>query len=516
MDGSNEIRDVTYMPITLLTIAMVVGFGYSFASLNVKDVIKHWDTRRCEIPVLMTGWLYKPDGYEGSDGEFSYDNFTFCMNTFIDTALKTAFTPVAGILHENTKATSVLSNGIRMIQGVITQAQRQFMQQINSMYQETNGVFRSVANTLVRMKMAMNRLQAVVFSSLMAGLSSIQAIQNSINFVIKVCIIILSVLVALFIIFIFVLFPFTPMILTTISILSATMIGASAGVGGMASTFCVPPGTHVETVDGWIPVESILPGMKLSETNAVEGIIQASGTNTSYVTIHGSIISSGHIVYDPLKKKWLAAEDHTDAIRISDTFPIVYCLNTSERRWKIASNPDAIASHVLLRDWEELPVSVKKDREWEFHIALHLQSLEEAKQSIAQQRPLFGPLTVVETNRGQLPIKDIQIGDKVLDSYNGTTKWSTVLATIYDTSELTPIHGPNNGCWYYTELHNSWKHPHIKNTRHSFRGYNIITESGTFLVNSMVMRDFTEIGLSSLDTLRPWVLHSIEQEEGTL
>jgi hypothetical protein len=492
-----------YTGITVLTIALLIGFGYAMANLNIYDIQKNWEDRRCEPPIIMSGWLYKPENYDGDNGAFALDNFNFCISKFAQYALTFAITPVLGIMGKTDQASQVVQQGINMIREIITNIQRQFLRQMSSMFGRFTHLTHMISMVLTRLKFGFSRFNAVLLSIVYAGLSGIQTLRNSINFVIMVCIIILTILVVIFILLFFVLFPFAPLILTTIGVITAAGLGSA--VSGMSDTFCVPEGTMVRVKGGWKRVEEIVPGEALDDKTTVEGVIQATGRGSEFVSIRGSIIGQGHLVYDDSSKKWVSSEEHSEAKPMTFTCDTVYCLNTTNGSWTIASDPANHSTYLLLRDWEELPRTAEAAAEWESRISKALECSEAAAEYAV--RPMLGKESSIVTNRGHIPISQVRVGDMVADWSYGFIVETRVLAVVHDTSVEVPLSGPNHGCWSMKERTGNWGHPlESKAVAKGKEGYHLITESGTFLAGEFYLRDFSDVGLAALDTYRPWIL----------
>lgn len=490
-----------------MTLTLMFGISYAVVSLDIAAVRENWSNRRCEPAVILTGWLYKPANTSTDASEFAFDNFSFCMNRIVDSVLNKAFAPIFGMFKQSLSATDQIQSSTNALKGAAKKMTNSSMGLFQSMFNQFDWITMAIQRSMIRFSAAMGRISGIFTATLFAGLSGIVALDNAKKFIIKVCIIILSVLTAIFILLIFVLFPFVPVILTTIGVLTAA--GAGAAVGGMADTFCVPPGTLVKVEHGWRPVEQLSPGDNLDDSTIIEGMLQADGSRSQFVRIHDVIVSAGHLVWDINTQQWCAAEDHTNAILLSTTFPIVYCLNTTSHTWRIRSPYNS--EELLLRDWEELPADKGAVQEWETWINSILQA---PSFSLAEEpvRGLLGPEVLVRTRtRGPQKIKYLQLGEEIRTLYDKTSAWTRIRAIVHDISENTPIEGANQGCWIYHESLNKWSHPSpALEQKESKEGYHIITEAGTFVAESIgLLRDFTEVGLHELDQFRPSILKKL-------
>jgi hypothetical protein len=98
----------------------------------------------------------------------------------------------------------------------------------------------------------------------------------------------------------------------------------------------------------------------------------------------------------------------------------------------------------------------------------------------------------------------------------GDEKGLTRVIGIYkDTSSDTPCSGPNESVWYYMPIKKQWNHPAVSRKAREGEGYQLVTESGTFMVgyplqpNSvkhgrMLVRDFTEVGAARIHETYPF------------
>lgn len=500
-------KDTSLWPITITTFILLFGISYVIVNLDIAVIREKWAERRCEPAVLLTGWLYKSPNDPTDSSEFAINNFSFCMERLIDSVLMKGMAPIFGMFKQSLGATDKIQSSTNILRGSAQKMTNSSMSLFQSMFERFEWITTAVKKSMWRFSAAMSRLGGVFTATMFAGLSGIVALDNAKNFIIKVCIIILSVLTAIFILLIFVLFPFVPIILTTIGVISAAGFGAA--VGGMAETFCVPPGTLVQLADGgWRPVEALSLGDKLADSAEVEGILQADGSKSQFVRIGDCILSAGHLVWDETRHIWCAAEDHVQSILLNITFPIVYCLNTSTHVWRVRSPYSS--NSLLLRDWEELPITMDTTTEWESWIA-DILSVPSPIILSTPIRGLLGPNTRIQTKtRGNIPLAQIQIGDEIRDYYNERLSWTTVRAIIRDCSESVPIIGANAGCWVFSESSNEWSHPSIVETHAQKEGFHLITESGTFLSDDVgLLRDFTEVGIFQLDRFRPAILKKL-------
>ncbi len=510
------------LPLLATTFILVSIFVYTISQAEINDLRADWANRRCEpVSIITAQMIPTDDSINRSD--FASENFQFCIGKFIDSSLALFFGPVLKIFEKQLDTTETVRQATNSLRESATALTKPLNSTFQTMYNKLQGVLHQVLRIFYKINTIFNRIFGISTASIFAGVSMVKGIQNAINFVIYVILLILGILVVLTIFFFFILFPYVPMILTTIGILSTTVAGAAAA--GMAGSFCVAPSTFVAMKDGiWKRVDTIQPGEVLEDGSIVEGVLQTTGKNASCVNIHYVTLSSSHLVFDEKVKKWVSAEEHHNVFpcpKIS-TPKTLYCLNTSSRVWRVKADPNSTES-LLIRDWEELPEQRHIDDNWEALIyeLLNRQAIHNTSGFSEPGRGLLGPNTPVCTQKkGVIPLREVVIGDFILDHNNSFTE---VLGVYKDSSELVPLSGPNPAVWSFYEGKRVWKHPYEKyplddhNKHHPVMkqqdGFHLVTESGTFLADHLWVRDFTEVGHKRIHETYPFVLQRLNLVE---
>jgi len=475
------------VPLLAVTLLLVGSFAYLFASIQLAEIRRDWNDRRCEPLVMMIAHMVpkKPDP------DFASDNFTFCIRELVNASMSIVTGPMLGVLDKQVEATTPIANSLNTLRSMAASLFAPLNAIIGTLWKKVMiGVYQAV-RIFGRIHDAMDRVFAIAVATLFAGMSSFQAIQNSIGFVIQVCITILTILVALVVFLWFILFPVIPVILTTIGVISATLYGAN--VSGMSGSFCVAPGTEVQTAEGWKAVDTLVPGETL-KTGKVEGVLRVLTTpSTRCVSLNGVILSVSHLVW--WEGKWRPAGECESAVPVESPSEL-YCLNTTNRVWT-CRGANARNIGLLLRDWEELPLSEssKMDHDWDVMIYKLLNPKTNRVHLPQGGRGLLGRNTiVVEETRGTISITEVRLGDRIRSS---PTTWTRVVGLYHDTSELQPLSGPNLHTWVWFAEKKLWEHvPFVYSAIKD--GWHLITEEGVFEVWSSnghgLVRDFTEVG----------------------
>lgn len=474
-------------PLLAVTIGFISVFIYLYANLQLADIRANWNIRRCE-PLVMIMAQMIPTDRNINKSEFASENFSFCINRFIDQSMSIFLAPMMSIFSEQLSSADLIGNSMNYLKGAAASLMKPFSDLFGFLWKKLSFVIYEAARIFMKINSSFKRIFGIAVSSLFAGISAYRGIQNAIKFVLQVCVTILTILVVLVVFLFFVMIPVIPLILTMIGILSTTIYAGN--VSGMGPSFCVAPGTMVATKDGWRAVETLLPGDAL-DYGTIEGILVADGKG-AYVSISGTILSGNHLVFN---NGWIPANEHPLAQAVKEGPAVVYCLNTSKNTWRVKCEDGSL----LLRDWEELPAECSVA--WESYVYDVLNGGIRKPVPVIEGRGLLGANTFVYSkNRGPIRIYEVDIGDYVKDSISFTK----VIGIYRDTSELQPGSGPNPAVWSWSSHQNIWTHPYSTLPANSTTGYHIVTESGMFFIGifdktPMLIRDFTEVGWDQVD-----------------
>jgi len=492
------------LPLLVTTLLMIGIFSYAYATVELKKIRANWNTLRCDPLVVLIAQMIPTDP-NIDPSEFATENFKFCTEKLVDASISIFIQPMLKLFTSQLGATENIKKSINYLKESATSLLDPINDSFNNSWGSVKILVYQIARVFYNIHSAMDRIFGIATASVFAGISLFKGIQNAMGFVIQVIIAILIVLCILVIFLYFVMWPVIPLILTMIGILSTSVYAAN--VSGMADSFCVAPDTLVKMADGWKKVRDIVPGDKLND-GIVEGVLKTTGSFC--VEIEGVIISRSHLVYTD---KWISAGNHPLAKHIDTVPDFLYCLNTSNHTWEVKSSEDS--NTLLLRDWEELPEGF--DLEWE-QFVYNLLNKHDCSSLTSAGRGLVGPESYVINKSGdKIPIAEVQIGDYIKDGL-GLTK---VIGLYKDSATDVPLRGPNTSAWVYRSVPSSWEHVFFKWDDHCNEGYQLITESGQYVVTfsigaqsqKIIMRDFTEVGADQIHKTYPFtseILNDLE------
>lgn len=511
-------------PFMLIAFGLVFALGLTIAGLERTSVMNNWQNRRCELPVVTAAMFFKPNSDPRTKGDFAKDNFDFCMKSYVEKFIALFMTPINTLFGKQfniaTSATDMI-NTIRVLAqklyNVLLGFLDQYMRRFNA------GVF-EMSRVVQYLRMAMRRANAMVISMLYSGISMFRGMLNTIQFVIKVILIICGILLAIIIILIFILFPVIPLILSVLGSIIAVVISLSMIITGEVaneassdkSGFCFAENTKIlvkrDDKEIFLNVNEIKIGDELGDNcGKVTAVIQMDGKDVPLFNINGIHVSGSHLVFGT-DGQWKSVSKDERAQLIDNKSDILYCFNTTTHMIPIkASN-----SIIRFRDWEELEDDdIKGQYTWNYIILKTLNkysNYSKWKSSLKSysEIPLVGSDIKVKTKNGFVEISKLLLFGSVIDR-NGVEQ--RILGVVK--AQIDNVLNNNNK--WHTELYEYKDDIWVKGTstvqrgNKSVCGVTIITESGEFIIwdedekKEKIVRDFTDIGHKEIHTTYPMV-----------
>lgn len=487
------------VPLFIVTAGLTAGLAAMLVSADLEQIKQNWNTRRCDLPVMIMGKLFKPDSFNGSASEFSSENMNFCIRQIAKGVMITLLTPVTALLGNQSNVLGVLDTSLNMMRTLLANATKSFGKLIDPFYRRfmlIGGNFRIIFQQFLS---AMNRVFAISISQLLMGISAFVGMQNVVSFIIKVVMIIMGIIIAIFILLFFVLAPFLPMILTVIGILAS--VGLT--VGG-TEVFCFAPQTEILLMNGLTkPIAQIQVGEKLVNGARVEGVLLTTRTPEIYMyDYNGICVSGSHLVWE--NKEWIPVFSSEKAVQVSYEGERLYSLRTTSRKIFTKNFNSRV---ILFKDWEEIPEGDEEtDAEWDILVQQMLGNTI-VRRTPSTTDPLFSPTCFVSKEMRLVPLHTIQIGDLIGINIRGDQ--TRVLGIYRGEVMMNPLYTKDkwhtDGVWWKRDenwLHSSEATPLVKVDKVFTQGLHLITDSGTFWVHSGThsgtVRDFTEVGSEKL------------------
>lgn len=507
-DGAAAGRSIA--PIIVTVFLFTFGVGYMMSKFERKHIMDNWEERRCEIPVIFSGWLYKPAEDPRTPGQFAQENMSFCMKSIQASVMDKALEPAREILKGQTQAAETLSSSqltskatmMRTLNDVVGKVMVDFFTRMRI----AGDQIKVLTN---RLKMAFTRVQAIVVSSVLAGISMVQAIMNFYNTVVLVVIIILAIIAAIFIVLFLFLWPLAPLLISVTSLLVAAGFGASAG--GFAAVFCFSPETPICMANGDTkPIRELQVGDVLWGDGVVEGMYEMNGRAADMYALGDAVVSADHLVWNETVAEWVYVRDHPRALKVRQECERVYCPSVSNRCIRIGDE--------WFRDWEEIPD--ESEDAWEALVwkMLHTCDAPQGMRHSGEANGCSAGSVVFVKGSGAVRIEEVEIGDEILTRAFDTTRVLGVVRTHTPERVSRGTRWMSGGCWVFDPSHKTWHHPAKQGlTGKTVVVYSLITASGEFYVSTddgnRLIRDAFEVGLDGMEQTYEFTLTQLRNTD---
>jgi len=518
-------------PFILLTFGLTFALGLTIASLERNGVMNNWDSRRCDFPVMMAAMFFKPESDPRGSTRFAQDNFNFCMKSYIDKFMNLLMTPVSVLFDKQVNLAGSAVDMINTVRKLAATMYAQFSKYLTKFFGEFNRSVYEISRIIQYLRMAMQRANAMTMSMVYTGITMFRGMINTIQFIMKVILIICGIMLAIIIILIFVLFPFIPMILAVLGAIVATVLSLTMIIGGSLATeasnsmggFCFSETSEIivkeHNKEKTKSVKDIKIGDELgSNCGKVTAIILMNGKDVELYSINGIIVSGSHLVLG-LNRIWKSVSTDERAKKVDNTSNILYCFNTTTHTIPVFSPEfQEISNPIMFRDWEEFDDNDQLgEYTWTYTILKMLNNNSNYPKwkdglKVNMNVPVMGRNVKVKTNMGFVELSAIL-------SWWSSKMWLRCITRDGEEQDILGVVSAeidgiddNNGLWN-TELYEYNNGVWIKGLstvkeskeiKGSACGMTLITESGEFIIwdeieqKEKIVRDFTEIGYKEI------------------
>jgi hypothetical protein len=336
--------------------------------------------------------------------------------------------------------------------------------------------------------MAMKKASSTAIASVFVAISLQTAFMNSIDFLIKVIMIVLYILMGLAVIFFLPILPLLVIVIMTVAGIERAMPGST---GPMGAVFCFAKDTNVILAKGTLKHISLLkPGDILQDGILVQAVIEVPGEKL--YSLDGVLVSGFHCLYH--EGDVIYVKDHPRATPSLIREQTLWTLITDKREIPIMGTRGSLR----FLDWDEIPDSREAEAAWEDVANGILNGDRISNTMVPTSAPCLDPCLKVFIHQGGWRyLREVKIGDQIRDQ----TGWTRVTG-ICERTVHTAIGKKDNritdGVWFLN-YNGTWTHPRGLIQDVTWTGLQLITESGSFRlqINSSsehVVRDFTEVG----------------------
>jgi len=515
-------------PFILITFGLLFALGLTIATLERTGVMNNWDSRRCDLPVMMAAMFFKPESDPRGSTRFAQDNFSFCMKSYIDKFMTLLMTPISALFGKQVNLAGSALDMVNTVRKLAASMYESFSKYLMKFYGEFNRSVYEISRIIQYFRMAMRRANAMAMSMLYTGITMFRGMINTIQFIIKVILIICGIMLAIIIILIFVLFPFIPMILAVLGAIVATVLSLTTIIGGSLASeasskmggFCFSETCEIivkeHNKEQTKSVKDIKIGDELSNNcGKVTAIILMNGKDVELYTINGIIVSGSHLVLGT-DRIWKSVSSDERAKKVDNTSDILYCFNTTTHSIPVFS-PE-LHTPIMFRDWEEFDDNDQLgEYTWTYTILKMLNNNSNYPKwkdglKVNIDIPVMGKNVKVKTNMGFVEISAISslwspnmsmcclTRDGEEQDILGVV--SAEIDGIEDYNGLwnTELYEYNNGVW----IKGVSTAKESKESKGGACGMTLITDSGEFIIwdemeqKEKIVRDFTEIGYKEI------------------
>ena len=524
-----------WLGIFILTILGLIIFSILISSADIKNVMENWNTRRCDVPILFTSFLFKPDYDKRSVAAFSASNFQYCIGRMGKEVAAKGMAPFFTILGEQINVANGIAPILNSMRGMLSTSWMDFSNIFQEKYERMTMIMVSFRNVYQHLRNGMGRIFAVAVAAVYAGLSLTASLSNGVRLSLKVTEIVLGLSALL-----------GPLLLPLTIPAGIALNAAGGGESNIfgtnnsqgfqgSSAHCCDPHAEVRMKDGtYTPLHAIqihdeLFSDTMDSQNIVKGILYVDARGTPLVSIENVLMSDTHRVL--YKNTWILAKDHPEKKEPppGTVLERLICLNTTQHSVPLKT--------CIVGDWEEVS-SEEGRRAWIDFVANELDS------PSPKQVPLSVPLLGVDSQiynldkKQWIPLWQVQLGDTILSSKIGEKEEYTKVRCIYygtsfvEKSTNTFI---SDGVWIQ-DMNGVWKVQETALPETALpetalpetalpdgseqKGIFLVSESGTFIVrihNSLIcVRDFTEVGSCNVDKCYSFLSTILEKESGSI
>ena len=516
-----------YLALLVTTFVLTGLFAVVVASADIEEIKQNWSERRCEIPVVVAGGMFKPKDDKRSSTEFAQDNFKYCSEKIAADVIKIAFAPLYAIMGQQMNAQSTMTGPLNSIRAMIAEGVKSFSNIFDQQYRQYKSIFVQVTKTWHHIRFAMGRIQAIVISLVYMGLTATALLQNTMKLIVNVVLIFIGIMAAMILLIWFGIIPFIFIIVTVLSILIAADVETdgwiSGGGGGLGGVFCIDPKTNIKMADGSIKkIVELKCGDKLFSSNGeniVTGILTVDSSAETIVEIDGVCMSTCHRILH--KDQWILAKDHPSA-KPSKQLPYLICLNTSEHVVPAVCDSGLL----MLGDWEEITTEAGR-KQWINWVSQVINpSCGIRINNYPTNVPLCSPDVIVHTPTGPISLMNVTIGDSVLCQNAYTKVIGIYIGQLKSKTEFNTPDWISDGIWKKTN--GIWTHfidgirtentDPEPNTVYLY-GICLVTQDGTFYIQGSkgiyLLRDFTEVGVENIGKSYSWIHSTINKKSIT-
>ena len=164
----------------LVTVAIILG------SSSREEIKANWSERRCDIPVMLTAYLYVPDGYTGTSSDFSSENFNYCITSMTNDYLKSVFAKMFEVLKIQMGTAEVLGDALNAQREGVENVRGPFAGMMDKFWNKFKLIGGLVSKIFQHLYASMKKVGGIAVSLMFLAISVQISFMNGIDLVIKI------------------------------------------------------------------------------------------------------------------------------------------------------------------------------------------------------------------------------------------------------------------------------------------------------------------------------------------
>ena len=156
--------------------------------------MNHWGERRCDLDVLLSAFMYKPDDDSRSTAQFTTDNFQYCIGSKTNDYLESIFGVLYEVLRKQMGAADIMTSVMKVLRIQLNTIYAPFSKMMNNFWNKFREIGGLSSRIFQHLYMSMKKAAATSVASLYVAISLQTAILNGIDLVINIIMIVLYIL----------------------------------------------------------------------------------------------------------------------------------------------------------------------------------------------------------------------------------------------------------------------------------------------------------------------------------
>ena len=367
-----------------LTVVVIIVFflinSYLFIRINTNYYKRNWVSYRCNPSIMpFAGIINAPPDKDKL--EYTFDNFSFCLNKILDDIVSFAMAPIIFAIHSISLVYKALIDMIKEIVRMFDYLRTMITDVIKRIFGNIMNLLIPFQYMIIKMKTLFGKIAAAQATTLYTFLATYMSILTSMKityeFIVTFVFVFVGIIVAVWAIWVAFLGlnPVPAVIASALTVVLIVFLGLLSnfavflqdilGVAGSPLPgvpgkphICFKSSTPIKTKDyGNIPISNIKPNTYLDDGSLVTAVLKLDAKNQQVYKIFDEelgkyihVTSDHRILYknhETGEIKWVLMKEHPNAERdhsFNDDY--VYCLNTNSKQINIGSH--------CFKDWDDL------------------------------------------------------------------------------------------------------------------------------------------------------------------